>query len=146
MYIILGRVFWLILRPVVLLALRKSQRCYVLIQVRGSSEVLVVKNWLGNGEWRLPGGGRKRGETPATAAVREIAEETGINIKEGQLKKLLAKPPGLISHGWVAYAVNLHTKPTVSRRRLEIVADSWQTKEDLLSEPNQILSESLRSQ
>jgi 8-oxo-dGTP pyrophosphatase MutT (NUDIX family) len=30
------------------------------------------------GEWELPGGMRERDETPRQAAVRELAEETGI--------------------------------------------------------------------
>jgi len=29
-------------------------------------------------DWRLPGGGRKRGESPAEAVLRELAEEIGM--------------------------------------------------------------------
>lgn len=36
------------------------------------------------GKWELPGGKVERGEPPAHAAVREIAEELGVDIKLGE--------------------------------------------------------------
>jgi 8-oxo-dGTP pyrophosphatase MutT (NUDIX family) len=41
---------------------------------------------VGVGLWELPGGSLDFGETPLQAAVREISEETGISIPEGNLK------------------------------------------------------------
>lgn len=35
--------------------------------------------------WRLPGGRLELGEQPATAAIRESAEELGINVRIGEL-------------------------------------------------------------
>ncbi len=35
--------------------------------------------------WQMPQGGIDRGETPATAAMRELGEETGINPKQIEL-------------------------------------------------------------
>jgi 8-oxo-dGTP diphosphatase len=48
-----------------------------LVVVRFEGAVLMVFNgW--RGEWELPGGMREPGETARQAAVRELAEETGI--------------------------------------------------------------------
>jgi ADP-ribose pyrophosphatase YjhB (NUDIX family) len=51
-------------------------------------KVLLVKDWLGNGEWTLPGGGLKRGEPAPVGALRELREETSIVLPPGSLKDL----------------------------------------------------------
>ncbi len=53
-----------------------------------SNEVLLVQNLIGSGEWELPGGGAKRGETLDKAAVRETNEEVGLMIDEATLTDL----------------------------------------------------------
>jgi putative (di)nucleoside polyphosphate hydrolase len=40
------------------------------------------------GEWQMPQGGLKVGESPKGAVKREIREETGIEIEEGDLQKI----------------------------------------------------------
>lgn len=40
-----------------------------------------MRHWFSPGIWTLPGGGISNGETPTEAAVREIREEVGYNIK-----------------------------------------------------------------
>ncbi|TSC60418.1 MAG: hypothetical protein LiPW15_296 [Parcubacteria group bacterium LiPW_15] len=43
----------------------------------------MVKNNYGNYEsWMFPGGGIKKGETPAQAAKREVEEEVGIEVED----------------------------------------------------------------
>ncbi|MDG9666802.1 NUDIX hydrolase [Hahella sp. CR1] len=37
------------------------------------------------GQWCFPGGGVKRGETPEAACVREVQEETGLQVKAQRL-------------------------------------------------------------
>ncbi|MBI1857139.1 NUDIX hydrolase [Candidatus Saccharibacteria bacterium] len=61
-------------------------------------QILVTKNWMGNGKWSLPGGGLHHGEEPAIGAVREVLEETGIKLKPASLKLLGQETSILNSH------------------------------------------------
>lgn len=45
-------------------------------------EVLLVRHTYGPRAWDLPGGAIKRGESPVTAARREMNEELGVSIDE----------------------------------------------------------------
>ena len=49
------------------------QKILILKRVRPSSD--------GLGYWELPGGGLEYGETPHEALIRELKEETGLDIK-----------------------------------------------------------------
>ena len=42
--------------------------------------LLLVRHSYGNGSWMLPGGGIARAEDPLAAALRELAEETGLRL------------------------------------------------------------------
>ncbi|MFC6665772.1 NUDIX domain-containing protein [Deinococcus radiopugnans] len=44
-----------------------------------AGEVLLIRRG-DNGLWDIPGGGRRWWETPARAARRELAEETGLSV------------------------------------------------------------------
>jgi len=48
-------------------------------------QYLMIQNTYGKPYWTFPGGGVRRSETPAEAAIREVKEEVGITIASPQL-------------------------------------------------------------
>ena len=78
----------------------RIQRTLVSLIIRSGAGVLLLQRGqpyseflrhdpdtqVGIDLWELPGGGLDFEETPLQAAVRETLEETGISIKEGNLK------------------------------------------------------------
>lgn len=72
-------VFWVTFLGIWLILI-KSKRTR--IAVKHKQELLVVRPWLGNGKWSLPGGGRHPGENPKEAVLRELHEETGVQLAE----------------------------------------------------------------
>jgi 8-oxo-dGTP pyrophosphatase MutT (NUDIX family) len=56
--------------------------------VRQGDQILLVKQWIGDGRWQLPGGGLHKGESPVVGAVRELREETGITLTKDELTLL----------------------------------------------------------
>lgn len=91
-------------------------------------QVLIVKDWIGAGKFSLPGGGLKLGEDPKTCALRELKEETGIELKPTQLKDFgdfnNLVQSGMKFHCKAFYAV-LTSKPELKLQHLEIVEAKW---------------------
>ncbi|GIG64729.1 NUDIX hydrolase [Phytomonospora endophytica] len=63
---------------------RKVQRVAAYGLARDAGRVLLVQVGRG-GEWMLPGGGVEHGEHPEQALVRELREETGLDVAPGAL-------------------------------------------------------------
>jgi len=45
-----------------------------------AGRVLLIRHSYGSGNWMLPGGGIARREPPLAAALRELTEETGLEL------------------------------------------------------------------
>ena len=116
--------FWLSW-PVLWVYFRRGERTRVL--VRCGDEVLLVKSWLGDGRWILPGGGLHRGEDPRSGAVRELREETGISLRPDRLQPLgknIYRDKGF--HFPCHYfVVELHERPPLILQRHEIAEARW---------------------
>jgi 8-oxo-dGTP diphosphatase len=67
--------------------LRRPTLYGVSVLVGDGERILVVRHSYQPG-LGLPGGGLARGETPAAAARRELGEETGIWLAEGELERV----------------------------------------------------------
>ncbi|MEW5872842.1 MAG: NUDIX domain-containing protein [Chloroflexota bacterium] len=63
---------------------------FVFIQEAGA--ILLVKQGYGQQYWSLPGGVMEEGESIDQAAMREVREETGLDIRLGRLVGLYSKP------------------------------------------------------
>lgn len=88
-YKTIGRVAHWFSRPFIYLIVRGSQRTRVAVCY--DNKIVVVKDWLGDGVWKLPGGGLHKGEDPAVGATRELYEETGLDIQSDQLEPIEVK-------------------------------------------------------
>lgn len=65
-----------------MMKMKRVDVVYALIMHEG--KVLMVQNKRHN-NWSLPGGGVEKGETLEQAMIREVYEETGLNVEVGHL-------------------------------------------------------------
>lgn len=98
----------------------------VRILIVAENKILLVKHWY-NGLWVMPGGGVHKNETPEYAAVRELREEVGLDIK--QLDYLLGEysnTKGGKNDTVYCYVVHLDTIPSIKKKfNFEISDFSW---------------------
>lgn len=95
----------------------------------------MVQGWLSDGRWLLPGGGLGRHEAPADGAVRELREETGIDIDTSKLQLVIAdrhvRQRGL-SFRLYGFVTVLDSRPVIRRSKIEITREAWIRWQDLL--------------
>lgn len=132
--------FWL-LSPLLLSYLRLNARTRIIVEHR--DKLLLVKPWLGTGQWDFPGGGLHLSETPLNGVIRETLEETGLEIDKSQVQSLgLVKGKGLLPPSVHCFYAGLKQEPKVKKRFVEIIDIVWADKSDIdkypLSAPGKI--------
>lgn len=128
-YARLGRIAYKAVSPFMRLYMTdKHLRVRILI-VNEFNETLLVRSWLGHQSWSLPGGGIRRREVPVMAAVRELAEETGLQLSPDKVQELGVFPnPYKAAPFTIACFVATVAKqePELARyRRLEVLDTAW---------------------
>ncbi|MEE2880372.1 MAG: NUDIX domain-containing protein [Chloroflexota bacterium] len=68
-----------------------------LIFERTTGKILLTRR-EDNGRWCLPGGGMDPGESAAEACVREVFEETGLQVKATKLVGIYTSPDILVEY------------------------------------------------
>ena len=69
----------------------RMQRPAAYAVLRDGDEVLLTRLRDSGGMWTLPGGGIDHGEDPRAAVVREVYEETGLELTPGRLVAVTSK-------------------------------------------------------
>ncbi|MCA9344411.1 NUDIX hydrolase [Candidatus Saccharibacteria bacterium] len=122
----LGVFIYFLCWPAIWCMIRMSPtRARVLVVVEG--ELLLAQDWLGPNRWSIPGGGLHRGEDPKIGALRELEEETGIQLDLKQLK-LLGKMNvhnNYIKTKLIIYTASLPVKPQLRISGIEILDHTW---------------------
>lgn len=77
--------------PLLFIFLRSTHRSRVIVVAE--NQILLTMDWLGNRTWTIPGGGRRRHELASNAAVREVKEETGLDLNPKSLRQVLFNYP-----------------------------------------------------
>lgn len=121
---------------------RPHTRVRVVIRT-GDDEILMVKNWLSQQRWSVPGGGINRGETPENAAIREVHEETGLIFKRSQLKLvgMFENEDDKAPIHLMVFEIHLPKQPLppiALLRRLEIIDRAWLPLE--IAQENKLIS------
>lgn len=112
-----------IVLPIVLGGTRRSR---VAIFDEATGKILLSKTAISSQKWSLVGGGVKKSEDVAQGAVREILEETGIELEENQL--MFHKEQTLSEKGAKFQAIYYSVKvksPALNKQRFEILELAW---------------------
>lgn len=121
----LGRTLHWLMTPGLMLVLPFTKRTRVLL--RCGDQVVVVRAWLSDGRWQLPGGGLHRGETPAAGALRELREETDIILPLEKLgdPRLCQFREGVKRFKYYLFTVEIGQAIPPRRRLPEIIDCEW---------------------
>jgi ADP-ribose pyrophosphatase YjhB (NUDIX family) len=128
-YARLGRIAYKAVSPFMRLYMsNKHLRVRILI-VNEYNEVLLVRSWLGHQSWSLPGGGIGRREAPINAAIRELHEETGLELAPDKVQQLgtFKNPYKAAPFTIICFMATVKKQePEQARhRRLEVLDSAW---------------------
>lgn len=122
---LIGHISYFVAWPALHFYLKNSQRTRIVVQSEG--KMLFVKDWLGNGKWKLPGGGLRKNEQPIESAYRELYEETGLQLRPAELT--LVTSLNLTGHGTLVklhiFTVVLVAVTSLKKQKLEILDIGW---------------------
>jgi 8-oxo-dGTP pyrophosphatase MutT (NUDIX family) len=131
LWIFLGRIAGYMSWPLVWIVIRRTTRTRILLN--SGDKILVTKGWLSTGKWSLPGGGMHRGEKPAEAVLRELREETNIELTETQLKYQGAKKQtNGLPFRYHLFSASASQELDFKKQRFEIVDVQWLDRRELL--------------
>lgn len=87
--------------------------------------------------WGIPGGKLEGGETPRSAAAREVYEEVGIRIRQAELEEIdrmyMRRPP--LDYIFYRFRKSFLTPPVLNLSLEEHVEARWVTVEEALELP-----------
>jgi len=111
--------------------LRRSKRTRILI--KSGSKVLVVRGWLSDDRWQLPGGGLHKNEDPLVGILRELKEETSITLDKSQLKKSGSKSQQseLLHFDYELFTARMQQITQPQLKGLELTHADWIDAESL---------------
>jgi ADP-ribose pyrophosphatase len=108
-----GRVFTLVDREVVLPNGRKATLNIVdhpgavaIVPIHGDGDVVLLRQFrvaAGGEIWEIPAGTREKGESPATTARRELAEEAGLRARRWTKLGAFFTAPGFCTEKITVY-------------------------------------------
>ena len=107
------------------------------VVVRCGSDILLLRGWLSNGLWQLPGGGVHFGERAADGAVRELHEETGIAVSAPYMQQIAqGRLTAWPSYAYTLFVVDLPGKPEIRMQRGEVIDSVWMPLEQAAADPS----------
>jgi 8-oxo-dGTP pyrophosphatase MutT (NUDIX family) len=130
-WMVIGNIlFWLTL-PLLYIYLKRSDRTRVFLV--HNNNVLVVKGWLSNGKWALPGGGLLSGEEPVKGALRELKEETGIQLSPQDLRIIGTRQhrENGLKFKYYLFVGELNEQLPAKSSQAEIVQTAWIAQDQL---------------
>lgn len=130
-WLLMGRAAFWLAWPALWLYLKFGARTRLLLIHQDS--ILVVRGWMSDGTWQLPGGGLHTGESKAKGLLREVREETGLQLEHKDVKLLAterysSKGLGFLCHYYVAHIDRpLHPQT----KGYEIAEATWLQRSDI---------------
>lgn len=130
-WLLIGNIIYFFTRPLIALLLRNSKRTRVMVVHKDN--ILLVKGWLGDGSWMLPGGGLHKHETPVAGVLREVREETGLTLKAMTLTDkgtFKCQDRGYNFH-YQLFITRIMESVQPTRSRIEIGDVAWVARHDI---------------